>query len=151
MKGVESRPTLPNTIEMDMTLPEADIGGLHFNSQQVHAVFEKKEDGWYYSRDILFFTARNINSDNSRDVLSEYLNSNVFQQEIWVNLPVMRFIEVSLPKESKGIKKYNGVAWWYWLLPYYKETHFACVTAGGNAYDTSASAVGGCAPAFRIL
>jgi hypothetical protein len=33
-------------INIDLTLPEENLDGLHFNEQKVHAVFEKKEDGW---------------------------------------------------------------------------------------------------------
>ena len=60
----------PGTLEMDLSLPEADIGGLRFNKQKVHAVFDKKDDGWYHSRDILFMSARNVKDDNSRDILT---------------------------------------------------------------------------------
>jgi hypothetical protein len=41
-------------IELDIEWPEADIGGLHFDVHKTHDVFELKEDGNYYSRDILF-------------------------------------------------------------------------------------------------
>jgi N-acetylglucosamine kinase-like BadF-type ATPase len=42
-----------------------DISGLHFDAVVTHAVFELKEDGNYYSRDILFNSARD--TDNGID------------------------------------------------------------------------------------
>ena len=48
----------PKTITLAIEWPEADIGGLHFNAQKTRSVFELKEDGNYYSRDILIHSAR---------------------------------------------------------------------------------------------
>jgi hypothetical protein len=35
-----------------------------------------KDDGWYHSKDILFLSARNVEDDNSRDILTEYIQSD---------------------------------------------------------------------------
>jgi hypothetical protein len=63
------------TIELEINWPEADIGGLHFNAQKTRSVFELKEDGNYYSRDILIHSARDTDEGTGRDLLSEYLDS----------------------------------------------------------------------------
>ena len=150
----------PEVIELDLTLPEADIDGLHFNEQIVHAVFEKHDDGWYYSRDVLFLSARNIEDDNSQDILMKYLNSYGFIDCIRQQLPEEVFgevlnperIEVSLPKETQGIKKYNGVGCWYWLQPRSASAAYFChASLSGDASYTSAGSVGGCAPAFSFV
>jgi hypothetical protein len=156
LDGKEADECKEKIIEFDLTLPEADIGGLHFNETKVHAVFELKNDGWYHSRDILFLSARNINDDNSRDILTEYLNSDEFKQAIWGQLDddtiiaACGIIEVSLPRENEGVKKYNGVEWWYWLLPFASAYNFCSVNYSGFAYNSLASSVGGCAPMFRV-
>jgi hypothetical protein len=147
------------SIKMDLVLPEADIEGLHFNRQEVHAVFERRDDGWYHSRDILFLSARNVENANSYDTLAKYLNCYDFRTSIRRQLPEEIFgevmtpdkIEVSLPKENEGIKKYNGVDWWYWLYPrsFGSATDFCSVLSDGHANAHDASCVGGCAPAFR--
>jgi hypothetical protein len=145
------------TIELDLTLPEADIGGLHFNETKVHAVFEKQDDGWYYSRDILFLSARNMVDENSRDILMEYLNLSGdygLREQLAYNIGIRQHgIEISLPKENHGIKKYNGVSCWYWLNPRSSGSavYFCNSYSGGSALHYSASAVGGCAPAFRVV
>jgi hypothetical protein len=142
-----------NIIELDLTLPEADIDGLHFNEQKIHAVFEKKKDGWWHSRDILFLSARNTEDDNSRDILSEYLQSEAVHDAFLVALDKEDMnIEISLPKENEGVKKYNGVAWWYWFRQKsgFSAAYFAYVGNGGNSYIYAASAVGGCAPVFCV-
>ena len=148
-------------IEMDLVLPKADIGGLRFNETKVHAVFEKQEDGCYYSRDILSLSARNTIDDNSRDILSEYLNSYDFRNCIRQQLPEEVFgevlnpddIAVSLPAEPQGIKKYNGVACGYWLKqPYSGSTgNFCRVYSSGTASSYGAPGVCGFAPAFRVV
>ncbi|MDR0558387.1 MAG: hypothetical protein LBG43_11100 [Treponema sp.] len=145
-----------NIVELDLTLPEADIGGLRFNKQKVHAVFHKKDDGWWHSRDILFLSARNVEDDNSRDILTEYLNSYEFRERIRLSLPGEVFgevlnpddIEVSLPKKAEEVKSYNGVNWWYWLAdpPAGFAASFCYVFSGGYANGRYASTVGGCAP-----
>ena len=145
-------------IETDLTLPEADIGGLHFNKQEVHAVFEKQADGWYHSRDILFLSARNVKDENSRDVLTEYLNwdeieGSIREQIAKEELTRSEKVEISLPQKTEGVKQYNGVACWYWLSdktnpglePYFCNAY----DDGGTGY-TYASTVCGCAPMFRI-
>jgi hypothetical protein len=147
-------------IKMDLVFPEADIDGLHFNATGVPAVFEKQKDGWYHSRDILFLSARNVKDNNSYDTLTRYLNCYDCRNSIWEQLPDETFkdvitpdqIEVSLPKENEGIKKYNGVAWWYWLSsPSASSAALFCDCSGlGNSYYHAASAVGGVAPAFRV-
>jgi hypothetical protein len=147
------------TIEFDLVLPQADIDGLHFNEQKVHAVFEEQDDGWWYSRDILFLSARNIKDDNSMDILTEYLNLHFhggygFIEQLEGCLGGHpRDIEVSLPKDYMSVKKYNGVDWWYWLAdPYSGSAASFCDSGGdGGASCTTASSVGGCAPAFRVV
>jgi hypothetical protein len=154
--GIQDEPQ--KLIELDLTLPEADIDGLHFNKQEVHAVFEKKDNGWYHSRDILFLSARNVKDDNSEDILTEYLNDGGGDREIRAQI-ADRFgtrptgIEISLPKENEGIKQYNGVKWWYWLEDKYigSAAHFCLVHSNGTTPGNSASAVGGCAPAFHVV
>jgi hypothetical protein len=149
-----------NTVEIDLILPEADIDGLHFNEQKVSALFERQDDDWFYSKDILFLSARNVEDDNSRDLLTEYLNTYEFAQCIWRQLPEEIFgqvitpdkIEVSLPKENQGTKQYHGVDCWYWLADRFSSSavSFCIVSAGGTAHNNGASAVGGCSPAFRV-
>ena len=111
-------------MEIDLVLPEADIEGLHFNEQKVHAVFEKHNDGWWYSRDILFLSARNTEDDNSRDILMEYLNAHGeygiydgIKSQIALAMKAGRVpnVEIALPQNPEGVKQYHGVDWWYWL------------------------------------
>jgi hypothetical protein len=137
-------------IEIDLVLPEDDIDGLHFNAQGVHAVFEKKEDGAYYSRDILFLSARDTDEGTGRDLLSEYLDSEGVREAF--KRAIGDEVRVFLPEENQGVKRYNGVTCWYWLRPRYSGSAavFCIVFSNGLAYDDSASAVGGCAPAFRV-
>jgi hypothetical protein len=155
-------------IEMKLTLPEADINGLHFNKQEVHAVFEKRADGWYHSRDILFMSARNTEDDNSRDILMEYLLQydgedcpavrGQFAKQIVIVSPEdylyvsQGVVEISLPKENQGIKKYNGVDCWYWLADRYSGSAASFCAAGSNGSTgyNYASAMGGAAPMFRV-
>jgi hypothetical protein len=137
-------------------LPEADIEGLHFNKMEVHAVFEKQDDGWYHSRDILFLSARNVKDDNSRDILMEYLNlsgDNGLREQLAYNFGVRQHnIEISLPPKNEGVKKYNGVDWWYWLASPQSGSAAAFWNAngGGHAGNYHATGVGGCAPTFRV-
>jgi hypothetical protein len=138
-----------SVLEMDLILPEAYIEGLHFNETNVHAVFELKEDGWYYSRDILFLSARKAEDNNDRDDLTEYLKSqnvkDVFIDAITDAKIVFNDIELSLPEENQGIKKYNGVSCCYWL----SATHYFClVLTSGAAYTISSNNVYGVAPCF---
>jgi hypothetical protein len=118
----------PPVLEMDLVLPEADIDGLHFNAQKTRSVFELKEDGNYYSRDILIHSARDTDDGTGRDLLSEYLESEEvreafysaltdFHMGIFSSNEIHDSLKVFLPEENQGIKKYNGVSWWYWLRP----------------------------------
>ena len=143
-------------IEADIVWPEMDIDGLHFDAVATHAVFELKEDGKYYSRDILFNSARDTDEGTGRDLLSEYLNSEAVKKtltEILKSVGLLAAVtDVFLPEDNQGVKKYNGVRWWYWLKPRaaYSSAHFAGITSSGHAGINSASAVGGCAPAFCV-
>jgi hypothetical protein len=152
-------------IEMDLALPEADIDGLHFNETKVHAVFEKQDDGWYHSRDILFMSARNVGADNSRDILQEYLDDGGGDREIRAQIADMfdvppTGVEIALPRKTQGAKKYNGAACWYWLAkpywywldePYSGSAAYFCLSYhDGLAYAANAGSVGGCAPVFRV-
>jgi hypothetical protein len=144
------------TIKLDLTLPEADIGGLRFNKTEVHAVFEKKEDGNYYSRDILFHSARDTDEGTGRDLLSEYLDSDAvreaFLSAIGGSIAHTSGIRVFIPEENQGIKKYNGVSWWYWLRTRCagSAAYFCGSGTVGHTGTHHASAVGGCAPAFCV-
>jgi hypothetical protein len=144
------------TIELDIEWPEADIGGLHFNMQKTHGVFELKEDGNYYSRDILFHSARDTDEGTERDLLSEYLYSEAVREAFLAAIENYTAyndtIRVFLPEENQGVKKYNGVSWWYWLRSHSSGSaaYFCGVDGSGLASYTNASAVGGCAPAFCV-
>jgi hypothetical protein len=61
-------------------------------------------------------------------------------------------IKIALPQKPQGIKKYHGVDWWYWLAdPYAGSAAYFCLSIHyGYANHYNASAVGGCAPAFRV-
>ena len=111
-------------IEICLTLPEADINGLRFNEQKVHAVFEKRADGWYHSQEILFLSARNTEDNNSRDILTKYLawevnigsSAHTIREQIGRHFgAAVKDIEIALPAENEGVKQYHGVDWWYWL------------------------------------
>ena len=144
-------------IETDLILPEADIGGLHFNKQEVHAVFEKQADGWYHSRDVLFLSARNVKDDSSRDILTEYLNwdgieGSIKEQIAKDELTRSENVEISLPNENEGSKNYNGVDCGYWLSGRSSglAALFYRVFGGGGVDISGVTAVSGCAPMFRI-
>jgi hypothetical protein len=149
-----------SVVEMCLILPKADIDGLHFNRQEVCAIFEKQNDGWYYSRDILFLSARNVKNNNNRDILTEYLNMAPVkgacrgikgQIAEMMNVSSLN-VKIALPQKPQGVKKYNGVDWWYWLTDPYagSAAHFCLSRSGGYAGGDRASVVGGCAPAFRV-
>ena len=161
--GLNGETTLEKSVvEMDLILPEAEISGLHFNQTEVHAVFEKQADGWWHSRGILFLSARNTEDDNSRDILTEYLTryndakgnvKDTLIGQISIHFGVAAIdVEISLPTENEGIKQYNGVDWWYWQKEPYSGSaaSFCYVHSNGLASCDFASAVGGCAPAFRV-
>jgi hypothetical protein len=167
--GLNSEVTVEGSvIEMDLVLPEADIDGIHFNMQKTCSIFKLKEDGIYYSRDILFTSARDTDGGTGRDLLSEYLDSIDVKQAFYqafcdkytaeplfgMGLKRVTDIRVFIPETNQGIKKYNGVSWWYWLRPRSSEDSAACfyyIGTGGYASYHSAFVVGGCAPAFRVV
>jgi hypothetical protein len=155
-----STETEKNIVEIDLTLPEDDIDGLYFNEQKVCAVFERGEDGAYYSRDILFLSARNYVDNNGDDVLTGYLNSvshedgDNIKDQIADALGVedANTVELFLPGKKAGEKQYHGADYWYWLGGKWPGSadRFCRVDGNGGATNGNASAVGGCAPAFRI-
>jgi hypothetical protein len=152
---------LVGIIELDLVLPEDDIDGLHFNKTEVHAVFELKDDGWYYSKDILFLSARNSKENNSKDILTKYIKDidrldcvvTIYEQ-IAKRMGVELYeLEVSLPRDNQGIKKYNGVDYGYWLFDNnnHSEMNFNCVFSQGLVGKSGADSVGGCVLAFHLL
>jgi hypothetical protein len=150
----EAADGLPEVLELDLELPRMDIGGLHFNRQEVTGVFELKDNGWYHCRNILFLSARNT-GDNSRDILSEYLQSGEVKEAFAAALRNAGIeagsAEVSLPSENGGIKQYHGVDWWYWFLEHDSGSAATfCYVSHYGLTNYSASSVGGCAPAFRV-
>jgi hypothetical protein len=155
--GVKYYNAMPETLKLAITLPEADIGGLHFNRQEVTGVFDLKEDGWYCCRNILFLSSRNTEDDNSRDILSEYLKSGEVAKAFIGALRTAHVmtgsIDVSLPSENGGMKKYNGANWWYWLKDRcsVSAASFCYVNNAGSTNYYIAGSVGGCAPAFRVV
>ncbi|MDR1231306.1 MAG: hypothetical protein LBK61_07890 [Spirochaetaceae bacterium] len=146
---------MPEILELDLELPRMDIGGLHFNRQEAKGVFDLKEDGRYCCRSILFLSARNTEDDNSRDILSEYLQSGEVEEAFAAALRNAGIeagsVEVSLPVENGGMKKYNGADWWYWLGDAYSDSAASFCSVGhyGHPHPGGAASVGGCAPAFR--
>jgi hypothetical protein len=144
-------------LEMDLTLPEADINGLHFNEMKVHAVFEKQDDGWYHSRDILFISARDTDEGTGRDILSEYLDSDAVKEAFCACLDTdtksnFPSIKIALPEKGQDIKKYNGVTCGYWLAPPYASNNgsFCIVHTNGTVSSLGASSTWGVAPCFCI-
>jgi hypothetical protein len=138
---------------IELTLPEADIDGLYFNEQKVHAIFDKQDDGWWQARVILFESARNVGDDNSRDILTEYLNDFRIRAQIAAAFGVLpEAITVALPRENQGIKQYHGVDDWHWLANASSSSaaDFCGVNCYGNACYNNASTVLGCSPAFRV-
>jgi hypothetical protein len=146
--------------ETDLWLPEADIDGLHFNEIRVHAVFERQDDGWFHSRDILFLSARSTVDECSRDILAEYLNSYDFIHSIWEQTPDSLFgkdvtpddFTVGLPKKSEGIKRYNGAVCGYWLGTPFSDIKKAFRVANSEGEGTYGDAhhILGVAPAFYV-
>jgi hypothetical protein len=149
------------TLELGILLPKAKIGGLRFNETKVIAVFDLKEDGWYQSRNLLFLSARNAEYDNSRDILVEYLESAAFRGAVAIsligiykpsigNIYTADDVEVSLPEEQDGIKKYNGVVTSYWLKGVNGETHFCIAFPDTVIYSCRASSVIGVSLMLRL-
>jgi hypothetical protein len=153
-------------IRLTIHLPEANIDGLEFNEQVVKGEFFKRNDGWWESMDILFISARNPQDDNSRDLLTEYLNrepvryafrSAIFDaREIYreSKFPQImeRNIELALPPANSGAKKYHGIDCWYWLASpgAGDTTTFCIVTSDGGASNGYTSDAYGCSPCFRL-
>ena len=144
---------------LTIDLPEADIGGLHFNQQTVKSLFEFK-DGAYYSKDILFYSARNLEDDTSMDILTEYLESPkvkmAFLSAYIASVQDGKAycdddIEVFLPEINQGCKKHNGARGWHWLRPASSAASFCNVNYYGNSTNGTASSAGGVAPAFYII
>jgi hypothetical protein len=143
-------------VRIEIAWPEDYIGGLHFTARVTHAVFELKKDGNYYSDGILFNSARDTDEGTGRDLLSEYLDTDAVKQAMINALKEdgmeVDAISVFLPKENQGIKKYNGVKWWYWLKERVSgsSAYFTLVDSNGGSSAHNASSVGGCAPAFCV-
>jgi hypothetical protein len=152
-------------VEMDLTLPEADVGGLRFNETKVHAVFERDEDGWLQSRDILFVSARDVEADNSRDLLAAYLNARETgsaRQQIAarIGFPIDRVV-MDLPLKARGEKSYNGVSHPYWLAGKWAKSgncfeYVVCYIRNNfelaiEVMGLPAAMLSGVAPRFRVL
>jgi hypothetical protein len=175
-EAVNNTPRLGKTIELDIEWPEASIGALHFNFQKTHAVFELGDDGNYYSRDILFMSARdNMESKKTTtctDSLSRYLRDKEVKKavlsalekvgiktsKIKVFIPSVNSI-AKVPSEKSWWdikhlrhKKYNGVTWKYWLSPHDPSStiNFPAISSIGKKELYHAGAVCGVAPAFSI-
>jgi hypothetical protein len=150
-QGGQRYSPLEEVIELTVKWPEADIGGLHFNEQKTRGFFEFKEDDNYYSRDILFLSARYTDKEMKRDLLTEYLDSEAVR-EAFQEAVGNHAIRVFIPKYNQGIKKYNGASCWYWLRLRHSGSAASFCYSGndGCAGYNHASSVGGCAPAFRI-
>jgi hypothetical protein len=149
--------TNKKTIDLEIEWPELYIDSLHFTKQTTLGVFELKDDGNYYSRDILFNSARDTDKGTERDLLSEYLDSKIVKDAFITALNnagiEADMVSVFLPEKNQGVKKYNGVDWWYWLLPRYSgsSSYFCSVYPNGYSGNYYASSVGGCAPAFCVV
>jgi hypothetical protein len=141
-------------VKLDIVLPEAKIGGLRFNETRVRAVFDLKEDGWYHSRDILFMSARNTKYDNSRDILTEYLSSHAvrkaFARALCPSMDIfglnLSHLEISLPDQDEGPKKFNGGVACYWM-----KQPCAVNYSFGSFTHIGEENAGGCAPVFRFV
>jgi hypothetical protein len=139
-------------MHINWELPPADIGGLHFNRQEVAATFELGDDGLYHSRDVLFLSPRNTKKDTSRDILTEYLNSCEVIASLQNALQSDGEIVFALPQENEGVKRYNGVPCWYWLsgLSARYTGYFHVIDMKGNYNHGVANVVCGCAPMFAL-
>jgi hypothetical protein len=157
--GLSSGPEMRREfIKVYLVLPEAEIGGLRFDRKEVKAVFVLKDDGWYHSQDILFVSARNAGDYDSRDILFKYLNSEAVKGAFLraVNGASRgglgaEAVELSLPVEETGVKKYNGVSYWYWLQDSCGVGAYKNADGNGVPGWNAARDVGGCAPKFRIV
>jgi hypothetical protein len=56
-------------------------------------------------------------------------------------------VKVALSQKARGVEKYNGVDWWYWLanLNFASATSFCIASYSGLAYFAGANLFGGCA------
>jgi hypothetical protein len=140
----------PRSMGGDIELPAANIEGLCFNKQTVHAVFDLREDGGWQARDILFMSARNCAPDNRQDSLLDYLNYVDIRTQLGLLVGAWAYdVSVKLPEEAAGHKNYNGVESWYWLagrspgLP----RHFLSAQ-GFDIRHSVADLALGCAPVF---
>ena len=96
-------------IEIDIEWPEADINGLHFNAQKTHSVFDLKNGGDYYSRDIFIVSAGDTYDGPWRDLISEYLDNvavmEALKKTLKVAIPNARnirfFIPIGLPRDIR--------------------------------------------------
>jgi hypothetical protein len=157
MEGGINALTEPKILEFEIGWPEAEIGGLRFNRQATKSVFEYGEDGSFYSRDILFVSARNTEDDASRDLLSKYLGSKAVRTAFIEGLKEYPYysdkkdrVKIFLPKTNRGRKTYNGGDCGYWLKLRADDMVFRYVNAIGHTSAGPACCAGGCAPAFRI-
>jgi hypothetical protein len=147
---------MQKSIGLCIEWPEADIEGLHFNEQKTRSIFDLKEDGSYYSRDILFLSARDMDDITGRDLLSEYLDGEAVRDAFLTAIENYNAytdtIRVFLPEKNQGVKKYNGITWGYWLHSRYSSssTNFCLVHSYGAADANPAADVLGVAPAFCI-
>jgi hypothetical protein len=161
--GCQCRNRNYKIIKLDIEWPEADISGLHFNMQKTRSVFELKEDGSYYSRDILLLSARDTDEGTGRDLLSEYLDSEAVREAFYSALmdfdmgvfsgnEIHDSLRVFIPEKTQGSKKYNGVSWLYWLRPRYSgsTTNFCDTNTDGSPNSSYAYIVRGVAPAFCV-
>jgi len=146
-------------IELEIEWPAAEISGLRFGKHTSRGVFELDDDGNYYSRDILFHSARDTDDGTGIDLLTMYLASEEVTKAFYkaatdAGIKVPGELNVFLPeaKRGEGIKTYNGVRWWYWLKPRAagSSTSFVNVNSVGYVSGHNASSVGGCAPAFCV-
>jgi len=161
LEGIDKN-SLSSELYLEIELPEADIDGLHFTRQYVKSLFVLK-DGNYYAKDVLFHSARNTTDNSSRDILTEYLESDevkeafatAYNEAIESNEIDADDIKVFLPsKEYTGnheIKKYNGGREWYWLKEKYSTTYFVYVDSIGYVSGSNAYNMYGVSPAFCIV
>ena len=153
--GVDDN-TLPDELYLEIELPEADIGKLHFNRQFVKSLFELK-DGIYYCKDILFHSARNSENDNSRDILTEYLESDEVQSAFLQAIEDTDFeltnqnMKIFIPEDEQGVKTYNGGIECYWLKRKNRTTSFVYIHSNGIVNYNGASNTFGVSPAFCIV
>jgi hypothetical protein len=145
-------PGMAGSLAEYMIFPERDIDEIAFNEQRVFAAFRKEDDGWFYSSRALFMSARRTHA-GGRDVLSKYVGMEEIRERLAgaVGVPVEKIV-VSLPKNSLGIKYYNGAPVWYWLDGKYPDKFNLFETVDPYGFRSSARGdeVGGVVLAFRV-